>query len=71
MTLPDGYRTFVINGTKYLLNNKMNHLMIVPTATAQSIIPIHLSKNGFVMPRVKKNKKEEEGLLLLHDPSQT
>jgi hypothetical protein len=48
-TLPDGYWTFVIDGTKYLLNNTTNHLIVVLTVaasvTAQSITPVDLSKN--------------------------
>ncbi len=28
-TLPDGYRTIMIHGTKYLLNDTTNHLMII------------------------------------------
>jgi hypothetical protein len=48
MMLPDGYRTFVINGTKYLLNDTANHLIIIPTppaaasVDAQSITPVNL-----------------------------
>jgi hypothetical protein len=50
-TLLDGYWTFVIDGTKYILNNTRNHLIIVPTppaavsVDAQSITPVVLSKN--------------------------
>jgi hypothetical protein len=46
--LPDGYHSFVINGTKYLLNNMTKHLIIVPTSPAaasvdaQSITPVDL-----------------------------
>jgi hypothetical protein len=63
--LPDDYRTIIIDGTKYLLNDTMNHLMIVPTVTAsetaQSILPVNLSKNSFaVMPSVIKKRKKRE-----------
>jgi hypothetical protein len=63
MTLPDGYQTIMMDGTKYLLNNMTNHLMIVPTVaesvTAQSITTVDLSKNSFVMPSIKKNKRRK------------
>jgi hypothetical protein len=62
-TLPDGYRTIMIDGTKYLLNNTMNHLLIMPTAaasvTAQSITPVDLSKKSFVMLSIKKSSKNK------------
>jgi hypothetical protein len=62
--LPDGYWTIMIDGTKYLLNDMTNHLMIVSTVTAsvtaQSITPIDLSKKSFVMPSVKKSSKRKK-----------
>ncbi len=64
-TLPDGYSTFVIDGTKYLLNDTTNHLIIVPTppaaasVTAQSITPVDLSKKSFVTPSVTKASKKK------------
>jgi hypothetical protein len=59
MMLPDCYWTIVIDGTKYLLNDMTNHLMIVlnvaASVTAQSITPINLSKR----PESSKNKRKK------------
>jgi hypothetical protein len=60
-TLPNGHHTIVIYGMKYLLNDTMNHLLIVPTVAAsvaaQSITSVALdensSKNSVVTPSVK------------------
>jgi hypothetical protein len=63
--LPDGYHTFVINGTKYLLNNTTNHLIIVSTPPAeasvddQSITPVDLSKKYLVTPSITKASKKK------------
>ncbi len=51
-TLPDGCYTLVIDGTKYLVNDTANHMIIVPnpppsvaaSVDAQSITPVDLSK---------------------------
>jgi hypothetical protein len=60
---PGSYQTIVIDGKKYLLNDRRNHLMIVPTVTAsvtaQSITPVDLLKKSFVMPIIKKNKRKK------------
>jgi hypothetical protein len=60
-----GYRTITIDGTNYLLDDTMNHLMVVPTlpvapsSTAQGITLIDLSES-FVMPSAKKQKQKRK-----------
>jgi hypothetical protein len=55
----------VINGTKYLLKDTTNHLIIVPTppaeasVDAQSITPVDLSKNSFVTPSITKASQKK------------
>jgi hypothetical protein len=49
-SLPLGYRNIAIDGMKYLLNDTMNHLMVIPTPlvapspTMQGVTPVDLSE---------------------------
>jgi hypothetical protein len=65
--LLDGYKTFKVDGTMYLLvlNETTDHLVIVPTVAAstaaQSIRPVDLSKDSFsVTPSISKKRKKCE-----------
>jgi hypothetical protein len=57
----------VIDGTKYLVNDTTNHMIIVPnpppsvaaSVDAQSITPVDLSKKSFVTPSVTKASKKK------------
>jgi hypothetical protein len=57
----------VIDGTKYLVNDTTNHMIIVPnpppsvaaSVDAQSITPVDLSKKSFVTPSVRKASKKK------------
>jgi hypothetical protein len=65
--VPEGYKTFKVDGITYLLNKTTGVIVVVPTAAAstaaQSITPVDLSKDSFsVTPSVtKKRSKKSEG----------
>jgi hypothetical protein len=73
VTLPDGYRTIVTNGMKYLLKNTTNHLMIVLTvaesAAAQSIRPIDANRQEGTKNKRKKRESSSSIVLAKHKHS--
>jgi hypothetical protein len=70
--LPPGYKAITIDGTMYLLNDTMSHLMVVPSAAqvaathtvTQDITPLDLTNDPFVTPSATKRSNKRHPIVL-------